>query len=94
MDEEEEFDGRDGRDGAEVESKPGPPEDLLACHKCKQFGHLGFQCLNMFSNQGQRQPIQQRYLLTGPETETADTKKTSEEEMQERLMTEKATELM
>ena len=42
MDEEEEFDDKNGRDGAEVESKPGPAEDLLACHKCKQFGHLGF----------------------------------------------------
>ena len=28
--------------------------DLLACHRCKQFGHLPFQCMNMFSKEGKK----------------------------------------
>ena len=29
-------------------------EDLLACLKCKQFGHLSYQCMNMFARDGKR----------------------------------------
>mgnify|MGYP001626649283 CR=1 FL=1 len=51
MEEEEEEQYGQGRDGVEQADleKTGAKEDLLACHKCKQFGHLSFQCMNMFS---------------------------------------------
>ena len=88
--EEEEFYAeQQQRRNAEVQASQ-PTVDLLACQKCKQFGHLSFQCLNMFTKDGRKDLDLSRGLLTS----ATEPIKSSEEEAKERMLTEKATELM
>ena len=84
--------GRPGVDDEELNNdndKKESNDDLLACHKCKQFGHLSYQCMNMFSKEGTRGQGNHQ-LLTAATDPVPDT----EEEIKERMLTEKATELM
>ena len=81
--------GASKANNAEADEANGGGQDLLACLKCKQFGHLSYQCMNMFTREGQR-GNESRQLLTT----STDLVLNAEEEAKERMMTEKATELM
>ena len=41
-----------GQKASKAETASEPQVDLLACTKCKQFGHLSYQCMNMFAQDG------------------------------------------
>ena len=57
--------------------------DMLACQKCKQFGHLTYQCMNMIGNKEGNMKLLPPVADVGPQ---------DEEENKE--FNEKATELM
>mmetsp|Transcript_46334 Transcript_46334/g.61341 ORF Transcript_46334/g.61341 Transcript_46334/m.61341 type:complete len:100 (+) Transcript_46334:250-549(+) len=63
IDEEEELEEL-GKANEEKLQEEKQQDDLLACHKCKQFGHLSFQCMNMFSKDGKKATLSDRTLLT------------------------------